>query len=153
MASLLRVSEAAALGLHTAVYLAAHPGGRHSVGEVARELNVSENHLSKVCQRLVHEGVLRAVRGPGGGISLARPADQVTLLDVYEAIEGPMGTSYCLLGRELCSSETCVMGGLVESVHRQVEEYFAHTTVAAIGSTDPLVARDMALITGGMKRG
>ncbi|MFA6319131.1 MAG: Rrf2 family transcriptional regulator, partial [Elusimicrobiota bacterium] len=72
MPSILNISEAAAIGVHAMMLIAGRPSRLSSVHELAGELKVSAAHLQKVLQRLVHAGLARSMRGPGGGYALAR---------------------------------------------------------------------------------
>ncbi len=130
MATMLRISDAASLGMHMAVYLADNPDRVVSVREAASALGVSENHLSKVCQRLQKTGIFKTVRGRGGGFILAKPPENITLLEVYRAIDGDAPTEVCLLGREKCVRRGCVMGELAQSVSKMILDYFADATIA-----------------------
>ena len=58
--------------------------------EVARERDLPERFLLKVLMPLVSIGILRSVKGPNGGYSLARPPKDITLLEVIEAVEGQL---------------------------------------------------------------
>lgn len=58
--------------------------------EIAEEYDIPLDYLLKILQQLVKANVLRSKRGPGGGYSLSRPANKITLLDVIEAVNGPM---------------------------------------------------------------
>jgi Rrf2 family protein len=58
--------------------------------DVARELDLPERFLLKVLTPLVSMGILRSVKGPNGGYSLARPPKDITLLEVVEAVDGPL---------------------------------------------------------------
>ena len=98
-----RMSEAAALAIHTAVFLAGKEGRPVSTHEVADHLHASEAHLSKVLQRLTKHGIVRPIRGPKGGFVLGKPGEEVTLIEVYEAIEGPLESSACLFDEKACS--------------------------------------------------
>jgi len=132
--SALRVSEAASLALHGAAYLA--QAGQTPVAnkEMADALGVSEAHLSKVMQRLSKAGLVRSVRGPKGGFLLDTPADQISLLDVYEAIEGRLEDTSCLLGTPVCRGERCILGGLIERVNREVRTYLTRTRLSEMTS-------------------
>jgi len=127
MAKLLRISDGASLALHTMALLASVKAGRLSAREIADRLAASRAHLSKVLQRLARAGLVWSVRGPRGGFSLARPAEEVTLLDVYEAIDGPLDDSTCLLGAPVCSGKNCLLGDLVEAVNLHVRVRLAGT--------------------------
>ena len=135
MATILRISEAAALALHTMALLAACPGRLLSVRELAAKLSASEAHLAKVLQRLSRAKLVRSARGPKGGFALARRADALTLLEVYEAIDGPLTKSTCLLGEPVCDEKACLLGGLVERVNRLTREYLGKTRLRAVAKS------------------
>jgi Rrf2 family protein len=124
------MSEAAALAIHTAVLLASNEGRPVSTREVAEELHASEAHLSKVLQRLTKQGLVRSIRGPKGGFVLTKPGEDLNLIQVYEAIEGPLEPSACLFEREPCNREKCLMGGLLAKVNRELRTYLSGTRVA-----------------------
>lgn len=130
--SLLRISEAAAIGLHAAVLLAAYPDRFLTTREIARDLEVSDAHLSKVLQRLVQAGILEGVRGPGGGFCLAQAPYKTSLLEVYEAIDGPLSSGSCLLRTPICSRKKCIMGGLVGELNREVKRYLSQTRLSQL---------------------
>ena len=127
MNSVLRISEAASLAMHTTVLLAAHPDRLVCTREAASVLDVSEAHLAKVLQRLVKQGLVRSARGPKGGFALSKPAEEISLLNVYESIEGRLENAACLLGRPVCRGERCILGGLLATVNAQVREYLGST--------------------------
>ena len=85
----MRMSEGVEWGLHCAVVLAVLPPGATLPGKALAEYHgVSESYLLKHLQALTGAGLLESVPGPKGGYRLARPADEITLLDAVEAIEG-----------------------------------------------------------------
>ena len=85
----MRMSEGIEWGLHSATVLAALPPGATLPGKALAEFHgVSESYLLKHLQALTGAGLLESVPGPKGGYRLARPPEQITLLDVVEAIEG-----------------------------------------------------------------
>jgi Rrf2 family protein len=132
MATALRISEAASLGLHATACVAARTPEPVSCREMAALLGVSEAHLAKVLQRLVRYGLMRSARGPKGGFVLARPADQIRLIEVYQAVEGPLRLSPCLLGQPVCGTGRCILGPLLTVVNRQLTEALEGTTVAEL---------------------
>jgi Rrf2 family protein len=117
------------LALHTMAYLASDPEGTHATREIAEELAVSEAHLAKVLQRLGRAGLVRSQRGPGGGFTLAKAPEEITLLQVYEVTEGPLTTPECLLGQPVCQGH-CILGDLLEGVGHQVRDYLATTRLS-----------------------
>lgn len=119
----LRISEAASLALHTMVFLAGSPATRYSSGRIARTLCVSEAHLAKVLQRLSKVGFLVSVRGPKGGFRLARGPEKITLLEIFEAIDGAFEPEECLMHDHSCGQMGCLFGDLLGDINRQVREY------------------------------
>jgi Rrf2 family nitric oxide-sensitive transcriptional repressor len=140
MPTVLNISEAAVLGLHAAALLAAHPEKHLSAREMAETLGASEAHLAKVMQRLGHVGLVRSMRGRHGGFRLARAASRIRLLDVYEAIEGPLAEGACLLQAPACSQKHCLLGGLLRSVNRQVKDYLGKTRLSDLAIVKELAS-------------
>jgi Rrf2 family protein len=125
----LKISEAAAIALHAMTFIAAEPDRLHAVREIADSLRVSEAHLAKVLQRLMRIGLVSSVRGPGGGYALARPRDEITLLDIVEAIEGPLDSADCIMPTRVCTGGACILGDLLETINRRVREYLGGTNL------------------------
>ena len=132
MSKMLKISEAASLAMHTLVLLATNPDRVMATREVAGVFGVSEAHLSKVLQRLGRMGLVNSTRGPKGGFVLGRPAEDVTLMDVYEAIEGPLEPSVCLMETPSCSAKRCILGDLVHTVNDLVERYLSGTRLSEL---------------------
>lgn len=121
MSEFFALSEAASLAIHGMGLLAM--GERMSAKEMAETLGVSEAHLAKVFQRLARRGLVTSTRGPGGGFDLARLPEDVSLFDIYSAIEGTLEEVRCLLHKERCPFGSCLFGGLPEKI---LEEFTAH---------------------------
>lgn len=112
MSGIVHISEAASLAFHTLILLAEDPKRPLRVNQATQRLPVSKNHLAKVMQRLSRAGLVSSTRGPTGGFVLAKEPEQITLLEVYEAVEGPIHSQQCLLGRPACSG-SCVFGDFI----------------------------------------
>ena len=75
-----------------------------NAGQLADETGIPLPTVQKLVSRLSAAGLLRSVRGAGGGFKLARPAAAVSLADIIEAIEGPIAMTACVdTGRHECS--------------------------------------------------
>jgi Rrf2 family protein len=133
MAHVLNISEAATLALHATVLLASRDAPMTTKG-IASALRASEAHLSKVMQRLARAGLVNSSRGPKGGFVLSRESRKIALLDVYQAIEGRLAPSPCLLGHPVCAGRKCIMGSLVRSVNRQISDHLSRTTLSELTS-------------------
>lgn len=130
----MRLPEAASLGLHAAVLLAGHHDGLVSVHALAVPLGASEAHLAKVMQRLVRAGLAHSTRGPRGGFGLAKPAKEITLLEVYEAVEGPVEPSRCVLGNGACGRGACIFGGFLGEFDTRFREYLAKARLSDLAA-------------------
>ncbi|MDH3626390.1 MAG: Rrf2 family transcriptional regulator [Acidobacteriota bacterium] len=90
----LRVSTATDYGIRAMLHIASLPDGK-SVRrvEIAEAEGIPTNFMAKVLRRLVRYGLLRSARGLHGGFCLSRPATQISLLELVEAIDGPIRVS------------------------------------------------------------
>jgi len=135
MSSFIRISEAASLAFHTAAYLAQNTGRLVPSREIARALGASENHLSKVLQRLAHAGIVRSTRGPKGGFKIRSPWEKIRLMEIYEAIEGPTVPGRCLLDLPVCRGNRCALGVLVHRTDEAVRKCLTGTTLAEMAKS------------------
>lgn len=126
MQSVLKISDAASIALHAMTYITFHRDETVCTKEIANNFGVSANHLSKVLQRLVKAGLLRSVKGPSGGFELTRKCEDISFLEIYEAIDGKLSTGCCLFGKDLCQCETCIMGDFLNKTNKSVREFFGN---------------------------
>jgi len=117
-----RLTRAADYGARGTLYLARQPRDRVVlVGEIARAEGVPESYLAKIFQSLARAGLVRSHRGARGGFSLARPAAEITLRQIIEAVEGPLSLNRCLDPREGCEcSPTCPMYAPLAAVQERL---------------------------------
>jgi Rrf2 family protein len=132
MSSLVRVSEAATIALHACLWMARTPDANCRSREVCGTLGFSAAHFAKVMQSLARAGLVVSCRGPAGGSRLARPPGAITLLQVYEAIDGPMNPARCLLATEACPAACCSLGATLRRANDGLRRAFAQTTLAAL---------------------
>lgn len=85
------------------VHLAANPEKVVSAWEIAESQDVPAGFLQKILQKFVKLGIVTSHRGAQGGFSLAKGPDQVTLLEIVEAMQGQLAMNRCFLGRDGCS--------------------------------------------------
>jgi Rrf2 family protein len=114
MQHVLRISRKIDYALRAMIFLASlPPEAVVPFREIARRMQVPEDFLAKILKQLVDQGLVRSTRGPHGGYALARAADQVSFLDVIEAVEGPVALNVCLDGDDACEREPrCTMASV-----------------------------------------
>lgn len=81
--------------LRLLMLLALEPDCLHTVEEVSRRYDISQNHLMKVAQTLAKKAFIDSIRGRGGGLRLARPAQQINLGAVVRATEDSLALVEC----------------------------------------------------------
>lgn len=130
MQSILRISEAASLAIHAMVLVAERETAEPvNVAKVASWINASEAHLGKIFQWLAKAGLVSSTRGPKGGFRIAKDPAQISLLDIYEAIDGPFPTGICLLGRNQCKPTCHLINNVMNRIHDMVMTEFSTITI------------------------
>ncbi|MHB0997322.1 MAG: RrF2 family transcriptional regulator [Elusimicrobiales bacterium] len=120
MQTILKISEAAAIALHAADYMAQRKE-LCSAHEIAKALGVSYNHLSKVLQTLTRAGLVSPVRGPKGGFSLSPAGRKTTVRDIMTVIDGPVKLHSCLMGAKVCRHRDCMFGHFLNETNRRFD--------------------------------
>ena len=99
----MQITRQADYAVRAILYLAdLGPGTRASTAQIARERNIPLTFLAKIISQLSVAGIVHATRGARGGVSLGRPADKISLLEIVEAIDGPVALNECVLNNSLC---------------------------------------------------
>ena len=91
----MRLTSFTDFALRALMRLAGEPARSFATTEIAAEFNISRNHLAKVVRDLADGGFIATQRGAGGGFSLARPAQSITVGEVVRALEGPHALVEC----------------------------------------------------------
>lgn len=119
--------------LRTLLYLAMRPG-RATVAAVADFFGISANHLGKVVHQLGQLGYVRNVRGPGGGIELARGLEEVTVGGVVRDFEGRgVHLLECLDTPGVCVIQPgCTLRTVLAEAERRQLEYLDGVTLGAL---------------------
>lgn len=105
----MQITRQADYATRAILYLARHRNGKRiATSKVAKEQKIPSSFLAKIISQLSIAGLLHTSRGAHGGISLARHPTQITLLEVIEAIDGPIQLNVCV-GREYvcCFEKNC----------------------------------------------
>jgi|SRR4051794_21105962 Rrf2 family nitric oxide-sensitive transcriptional repressor len=117
------------LGLHTdyalrtLMYLAGRKQ-RASVAEVAAFYAISKDHVAKVVQSLARHGYVRSIRGAGGGIEIARRADEISVGQVVRDFEGSLRLLACVGVENVCVIQPrCKLRKVLAEAERLQVEY------------------------------
>ena len=102
----MRFSTRTRYGLRFLLRLAAQPqGSLLQLGQVAREENISSGYLEQIVRALRPMDILRAVRGAGGGYSLAKSPTDINIEEVFQHLEGEISPVRCLSKGRHCQRE------------------------------------------------
>ena len=136
-----RAGEYAVLGL---LALAGREAGQVvMLEELCRGEGIPKSFLAKIFQSLVRAGLVRSVRGVGGGFVLARTPGAISVLQIIEAVEGPITLQRCQAPEheEGCvRSNGCPLCGLFGEAQHRVRELFSQTTLASLLATQTALA-------------
>lgn len=133
----MRLGRAAAYAVFATAHLAERQNGRPTQGrDIANACGIPAGHLLKILQQLVRAQILSSERGPAGGFVLRKPAREITLLELVEAIDGPITGD--LLMRQAAEGKEATRAAL-EQTCRDVAE-FARSRLAGtvIGDLVPM---------------
>jgi len=108
-------------------------GERTTAAQVAQLYGISANHLAKVINQLSRAGYIRSIRGIGGGIELARPAEDIVLGEVVESLEGNLHLLECVTTDNVCAIQSfCKLKGVLAEAERVQLEYLNSVTLADV---------------------
>jgi len=120
----MQVTREGDYGIRSVLYLARQPFKKVCfVNEISEDYKIPRSFLAKILQKLVKAKIVRSYRGVKGGFSLAKPAREITALDVLEAIEGKLSLNICVLDKKRCNfSKHCPTHFLWLNVQSKVVE-------------------------------
>lgn len=128
MAQIINFSEAASIGLHGMIILAKSDKPLNAI-QLSETLGKSKHHIGKVMQRLVKDGYLYSYRGPTGGFTIRVDPKDVTLLDLYEAIEGRVEIKTCPRHNHICPIEKCIYDNVTGRMTLEFVDYMKGQTL------------------------
>ena len=122
MSKIISLSEASSIGIHSMI-LITNSKENINVAHIAEITKSSRHHVAKVLQRMVKEGFLDSNRGPNGGFQLKKQPEEISLLNIFEAIEGKIQESGCLSDNPLCPFDKCLMGNIINRMTMEFRDY------------------------------
>jgi len=128
MSKIFNISEAASIAIHS-LALIAKSKNRINVDQIAQMTNFSKNHVAKILQLLVKNNYLKSVRGPSGGFSPNKNTNKITLLEIYELIEGKLEIHKCSIHDGKCPFKECVFGDFSVRYTEEFKNSFKNKTI------------------------
>lgn len=126
--------------------IATHPGDVLSTAQIAEEAHLELPTVSKLLKSLGHAGLVDSFRGVNGGYRLARPAQKISLADIVEAIEGPLGMTECTLSEGQCEREAqCGVRGSWQRINHVLDNALRAMSLADMLHPAPTAVATVAL--------
>lgn len=126
------LSQTVEYALRAVVQLAFVSPAASTTAELAAVTQVPPAYLVKVLQALVKAGIVASQRGAGGGVALARPAEELTILDVVNATDPIQRIKSCPLELSSHGTKLCPLHRRLDAALAQVEHAFRSTTLAEV---------------------
>lgn len=126
-------SQTTEYALRAAVWLAQATGAQ-TTAEIAAATQVPSDYLAKILRSLARAGVVRVLRGPNGGFSLAREAAAITILDVVNVVDPILRVKECPLGLRAHAVNLCPLHQKIDQALATIEAAFSTTTLAELVS-------------------
>jgi Rrf2 family protein len=121
---------------HMMTALGFHYGEELTSTTLAESVNADPSFVRKTLSKLAKAGLVRATRGRNGSSHLARPPDEITLLDIYRASEGPPAfVIHAYPIERTCPTSTnfkTLMGNVLDDAQKSFEESLARQTLASL---------------------
>lgn len=109
----MQITKQADYAIRAILYLTNQPDQRAATSRVAEAMRIPPSFLAKIVAQLAVAGLVHTARGAGGGITLARDPAEITLLDVVEAIDGPILLNECVSKAGKCEMKReCPLQGI-----------------------------------------
>jgi Rrf2 family transcriptional regulator, iron-sulfur cluster assembly transcription factor len=130
----MRITTKGRYGLRAVINLA---GAQHarpiSIGSIANEEKVSSEFLEQIFFKLKKAGLIRSVRGPGGGFVLNKKPSEISVQNILEAVGEARGLVPCTLQKKLCDrEEACAAHDIWTGLQKTMEDYLSHVTLKDI---------------------
>lgn len=125
-------SQTTEYALRLMVYLASLSGRSPTIAQIASATQTPAGYLAKVLRSLARAGLIRSQRGLHGGSVLARPAEQITILDVVQAVDPIQRITTCPLGLKNHGVNLCPLHRRLDDAIAAVEQAFRNTTLAEL---------------------
>jgi Rrf2 family iron-sulfur cluster assembly transcriptional regulator len=131
------LSNTCLYGIRAALFVASMEDDKKYVpiNRISTELGISFYFLTKILQKFTHHNIMVSYRGPNGGVALAKPARDITLMDMISAIEPDSSLEGCILGLKGCGEDVpCPLHDQWGKARDRVRAMFEHTNLADLGN-------------------
>lgn len=138
----MQITHQADYAIRTMVYLASHdPNQKVATSQIAKDYQIPPSFLTKIVSQLSIAGLIHTSRGARGGVALARSPEDITILDVLEAIDGPVLMNECVSDSCFCVfKETCKIHNFWCEMRKDVTDRMRSATLAQLAVKEEVLA-------------
>lgn len=135
----MQITRQADYAVRAMVFLAQNQGEKPSPTRViAKEKGIPTSFLAKIISQLSVAGLLQTSRGANGGVKLAKSADEISLLEVIEAIDGPIILNDCVAESATCTyDESCPLKPVWCDAQKMLVDHLSKATFAQFAEVAP----------------
>ena len=144
------LSQTTEYALRAMVHLADQSEESLTTPQIAKATQVPVGYLAKVLGSLARAGLVRSQRGLHGGFVIALAPEQITVLDVINAVDPIQRITTCPLGLKAHGKRLCPLHKRLDNAMAQVETAFANSTLADL-LADPSPSKPLCDVVGGRK--
>lgn len=125
----MQITRQADYAIRAILYLAQlGPDEKAATSQIAEDKDIPLSFLAKIIAQLSVAGLLQTMRGARGGVTLVRPAKDINLLEVVEAIDGPIQINECVNDSYQCSQHGCPMRGIWQDTQADLVNRLRNST-------------------------
>lgn len=130
----MQITRQADYAMRAVMYLAKlGPDRKAATSQIAQEQQIPPSFLAKIVSQLSVAGLLQTSRGARGGVSLARPPEEISFLEVVEAIDGPILINECVIDSGSCTfGDTCVLRPVFCEAQAELVARLENTTFGGV---------------------
>jgi Rrf2 family protein len=142
----MQITRAAEYAIRGVLYLSLQPEGAVCLlSEISERQDIPPSFLSKIFQNLARAGYVNSTRGTGGGFTLGKSPDDITLLDIVEAIDGQISLNVCLNAGATCDKKPgCAVHAVWSDAQRYMVDLLKKNTFATLAKENRRLADEVS---------
>jgi len=142
------ITRATEYAIRALLYLAKQPKGEIVLKrDICRTQDITPAFLTKILQPLIKEGIVGSQRGVGGGFYLLKDPEEVTLLDVVKAEEGPLYLNHCIAEKGICEKDVfCPVHGAWHEIRKELMATLSRYSFANLARNEEVNLRRLAAV-------
>lgn len=147
MSSFLNFSSAVSIAIHGIVMISRSQSALN-VNEISEAMGCSSHHVAKVMQMMTKLGFITSKRGVNGGFVIAKELSQISLMEIYEAVEGKLDESSCIAPSKTCPFGSCLLCGVKKDMNEHLANILRSRTLDTLQGNefdlDGVISRDLS---------